>query len=44
MSVLGTHQEEELNRKEEVYEAKLKRKEQKWEEEMSRRESRLKRF
>ena len=34
--------EEELNRKEEVYEAELKRKEQKWEEEISRREEQFK--
>ena len=34
--------EEELNRKEEVYEAELKRKEQKWEEELSRKEEQLK--
>ena len=36
--------EEELNRREEVYEAELKRKDQKWEEEMSRREEQMKKI
>ena len=35
---------EELNRKEEMYEAELKRKEQKWEEELSRKEEQIKKI